>query len=117
MNFQKKLNKLSETDRIKKRYESRKLNPKVQNRYSNNTYNRFVIEEREKLYSLIVKSNFNAVNDLKVIEIGAGGGGNLDLFHSLGIPWKNIYANTLMILNVLFNFMDFDGSAVFVSNL
>ena len=44
-------------------------------------------------YAKIIKDNFPSVNELKVMEIGAGTGSNLLYFKYLGIEWSNIYAN------------------------
>jgi SAM-dependent methyltransferase len=53
--------------------------------------------EREIVYAQIIREMFG--NDLlkqKIIEIGAGTGGNLLFFQYLGFQWENIYANELL---------------------
>ena len=87
---------MKETDRIKKRYQARLDDDRVRKNLDNKVYNRYIINEREKIYEKIIRSKFKDLSDLKFIEIGAGEGYNLPFFHELGIPWENIHANELI---------------------
>ena len=87
---------MSETDEIKRRYEDRKSSTRVLSAQQNKTYGNFILEEREKVYKNVLKNKFDDFSNLKILEIGAGAGGNLDFFQKLGIPWNNIYANELL---------------------
>ena len=60
------------------------------------TYYRRIRDDRETVYRDIVGNHFSNPEQLRFLEIGAGTGGNLGFFHSLGIPWRNIYANELL---------------------
>jgi 2-polyprenyl-3-methyl-5-hydroxy-6-metoxy-1,4-benzoquinol methylase len=83
---------MSETDKIIARYELRKSK-----KYNyNDSYSQFVIREREKIYSLILNKNFPKLNTLKVIEIGAGYGGNIRFFLNAQIQPANLHANELI---------------------
>ncbi len=84
-----------EVQKIEQRYQRRKHNEQVAKNQSNFYYNYNIQIERELKYLEILKKNFNSFNDIKLLEIGAGGGGNLLFFHRAGIPWSNIYANEL----------------------
>jgi SAM-dependent methyltransferase len=88
MNFQ-----AQELEKIKERYAKR----------TNNIYDRhFLIDlrcknEREIIYTQIIRQMFgNDLSKRKIIEIGAGCGGNLLYFKRLGFEWENIYANELL---------------------
>jgi SAM-dependent methyltransferase len=53
--------------------------------------------EREVAYAQIIRQIFgNDLSERKIIEIGAGTGGNLLFFQYLGFQWGNIYANELL---------------------
>jgi SAM-dependent methyltransferase len=86
-----------ETSAIRERYARRD----ARNRGA--IYNRHFLvgmyckNEREIAYAEIIRKFFG--NDLlkrKIIEIGAGTGGNLLFFPYLGFQWGNIYANELL---------------------
>lgn len=81
-----------EVNKIKERYQKRKQHSFSQ--YS--TYTNFIVKKRQKKYKGIICSKFDDVSRLKLIEIGAGGGGNLDFFKELEILPQNIYANELL---------------------
>ncbi|MDR0682303.1 MAG: class I SAM-dependent methyltransferase [Dysgonamonadaceae bacterium] len=54
-------------------------------------------QEREVAYAQIIRQVFgNDLSKRKIIEIGAGTGGNLLFFQYLGFQWGNIYANELL---------------------
>ena len=81
-----------EIDNIKKRYEKRKLNKKVENIW----FFKYVQYERELKYFEIIKDNFTKLKDKTILEIGAGSGDNLIAFKRFGFKWNNIYANELL---------------------
>jgi hypothetical protein len=60
---------MDETQKVKERYEKRKLTKRVENIW----FSKFVQYERELKYFEILKSKFENLNDKKLIEIGAGG--------------------------------------------
>lgn len=59
-------------------------------------YQDFIIAEREKRYTQILKSFSEDLSQLKLMEIGAGYGQNLNHFAHIGLNWDNIYANELL---------------------
>ncbi len=62
----------------------------------NSTYSNFMVKERNKYYTSIIRNNFRNLKEVKILEIGAGSGGNISFFKELGIPAENIYANELL---------------------
>jgi SAM-dependent methyltransferase len=53
--------------------------------------------ERDMVFAQIIRKVFgNDLSKRKIIEIGAGTGGNLLFFQYLGFQWGNIYANELL---------------------
>ena len=87
---------MDEIEKIKQRYESRKVDGAVIKNSANTLFSKYVTEEREKLYASILKFHFKTVESVNLLEIGAGGGANLSFFNSLGINLSNIYANELL---------------------
>ena len=83
---------MSETELVKDRYERRKRN----GIYESKSFVSFVVSEREKIYSKILKSHFAETKNLKMLEIGAGTGSNLSYFLNKGILADNMYANELL---------------------
>lgn len=83
---------MSETEKVKERYERRKSFKKVENIW----FSKFAQCERELKYFEILRNNFNNFNCIKILEIGAGGGDNLLAMKRFGIEWNNIYANELL---------------------
>ena len=87
---------MSEVIKIRQRYDSRKIDKRVQKHYKHFHSYYFIRVERELRFNEILKRKFSEISRLKIIEIGAGNGHNLIFFHRLGIPWKNIWANELL---------------------
>lgn len=81
---------MNEVEKIKKRYEKR---PK--NNFNNSYYFR-ISTERELRYLEIYKKYFDQFETLKIMEIGAGIGGNLLALKRHGFKWDNLYANELL---------------------
>ena len=87
---------MDEIEEIKKRYEARKTNLDLSKYDLSNFYINSIVKERELLYKQIITKYFKHLTNLKVLEIGAGTGGNLTAFIRLGIPTKQIVANELL---------------------
>lgn len=87
---------MDEIEKIKLRYEERKANPLVKRAAGFSIFNAHIKKERESKYLEIIQKEFKDISVLKVIEVGAGGGDNLNFFHSTGIPFKQIWANELL---------------------
>jgi ubiquinone/menaquinone biosynthesis C-methylase UbiE len=83
---------MTETQKVKERYERRKLNKRVESIW----FSKYVQYERELKYFEIIKGNFTDLKDKKILEIGAGSGDNLLAFKRFGFKWQNIYANELL---------------------
>lgn len=81
--------------KIKQAYANRLTNDTIVKKHQG-TYPVFIKEERERLYESILREKYSKIEKLKFLEVGAGKGGNLDFFHSIGIPYSNIYANELL---------------------
>lgn len=78
--------------RIKANYTDRESNPIIENFY----FSHYAKSERELKYLEILRREEREFDNLKILEIGAGGGDNLLYFHRLGVSWNNIYANELL---------------------
>lgn len=78
--------------KIRENYSNREINPILENFY----FIYYAKSERELKYLEILRSIQKDISNLKILEIGAGGGDNLLYFHRLGVPWSNIYANELL---------------------
>ena len=87
---------MNEIEEIKKRYEARKKNMDQSKYDSKNYYINSIVREREILYKQIITNHFNQLNTLKMLEIGAGNGGNINAFRNFGIPANQIVANELL---------------------
>ncbi len=85
-----------ETERLKEVYDKRKSDSRVQYALSSSVYNGFIANEREHIYQKVLTEAFNDLQNINLLEIGAGNGSNLHFFARIGIPWKNIYANELL---------------------
>lgn len=62
---------MSEIDNIKDRYDRRK---KSNCKYENYLLSQYIKFERELKYCEILNRNFKNLNNIKLLEIGAGGG-------------------------------------------
>lgn len=82
-----------ELKNIEARYEKRK-NDSVKEK---NVYANFVVNERNSIYKKIILENFSSVDQVKLLEIGAGGGANINFFKSIQISPNNLYANELLL--------------------
>lgn len=86
----------TETIKMAERYDRRKISDKVKKAMSNFYFNHFVQSERELKYTEIIYKKFKLIDNIKMLEIGAGTGGNIYFFKKLGLKWENIYANELL---------------------
>jgi 2-polyprenyl-3-methyl-5-hydroxy-6-metoxy-1,4-benzoquinol methylase len=87
---------MSETEEIKRRYHERESSKRVHSANQHKTYGNFILQEREKVYEDMLRRRFNDFSAVKILEVGAGSGGNLNFFNKLGIPWTSIHANELL---------------------
>lgn len=81
---------MNEADKVIERYSRREKSN------FNNTYYFHSSSEREVKYLLILKKYFHTFDNLKIMEIGAGIGGNLLALKRHGFQWNNLYANELL---------------------
>jgi SAM-dependent methyltransferase len=93
---------MTELDEIRRRYERRRSN-RSSSGASVDFYEQKIRHEREQFIRRIIEKRFPDTSALKILEIGAGTGGNVPLFLSLGILSENIYLNELLEerLNIL----------------
>jgi len=86
----------NETQKIVNQYERRKNDEKVRRHSENFYFNHYAQSERELIYTEIIKKHFSSPDSIKLLEIGAGTGGNIFIFKRIGFKWENIYANELL---------------------
>jgi len=86
---------MEELEKVKSRYEKRKLNTTAISG-KNAIFVEFVKNEREKVYSDVLNRFAKDVANALIIEIGAGTGGNISFFMKYGFQKQNIYANELL---------------------
>lgn len=88
---------MEETEKIRKRYERRKLSPENA-RYSYfNKGNLFIIQERQrKLLDLLYRQGFGSLREMKILEVGCGTGGWLRDFVQWGAKPENMYGVDLL---------------------
>lgn len=85
----------NEAQNVIDRYERRKANPVPVN--SGNFYfSHYIQAERELKYLEIIKSRFSSLDEVRLLEIGAGIGANLYFFKRIGLSWEHIHANELL---------------------
>ncbi len=83
----------TEPDKVRERYQRRTAKGGAA---AMGGYLVYMVAEREKVYREIVEQYFPDPKQLEILEVGAGGGGNINFFRSLGIPAKHIHANELL---------------------
>ncbi len=86
---------MEELDEIRERYKRRE----VKGDYSGHKaeyYEKRIREEREELIRSIISRKFPETKHLKILEIGAGTGGNVPLYRSLGLKDHQIELNELL---------------------
>lgn len=96
----------SETEKIAKRYEKRSSVS------DNSEFIRNAVAEREKIYSQIIFKEFSAPEKINLMEVGAGGGGNISFFLQCGIKQENIFASELLPQRVQILRKNFPGITI-----
>lgn len=86
----------TETQKIAERYNKRNQSSLVKKNSKHLYFNHFMMSERELIYLEIISRRYTRLDDIKFLEIGAGGGMNLFFFKKIGVTWGNIYANELL---------------------
>ena len=84
---------MSETDKIRERYAKRRhIN------YSDREilFAQYMTEERERIYKRILESRFKNLNEIRLLEVGAGAGANISFFKHLGVNPHFIFANEIL---------------------
>ncbi len=59
-------------------------------------YENQIRKEREDVIRRLIGENYPVVDNLKILEIGAGSGGNVPLYHSMGFSDQQIMLNELL---------------------
>lgn len=85
-----------EADNVKERYKRRQAEKSASLYDVQNPYVKHATREREEVYKQGIFAHFGNIEGLKVIEIGAGAGGNISFFKKLGILPQNIFSNELI---------------------
>lgn len=85
-----------EPDQIRDRYERRMKDASLSSKYGDTYYNREARKERETLFIRELGRKFSSLQNIRLLEIGAGNGSNLGCFHNAGIPWDHIHANEML---------------------
>lgn len=85
-----------EADKVKERYKKRQAEKSASLYDAQRPYVRHSTKEREEAYKQGILAHFGNVDQLRILEIGAGAGGNISFFKKLGIHPKNIFANELI---------------------
>jgi len=85
-----------ELDRIGTVYAKRKVVESKAISTARQRYTAYAIGERDRIITRIMRNAFTSFEDIQMIEIGAGYGGNLWLFKELGLRWEGIWANELL---------------------
>lgn len=83
------------TEAIAQRYERRKNDPRLRGLYAPSAYQRHVTAERQAHYARIIRQLGDPAV-LRLLEIGAGTGGNLPFFLELGLKPEHLQANELL---------------------
>jgi SAM-dependent methyltransferase len=86
----------TESQRVIERYEKRKFDELVNKNLSDIYFSHYIQSERELKYTEILKKRFPSLDTVKLLEIGAGMGGNLFFFKRIGFLWENLYVNELL---------------------
>lgn len=87
--------KVNEIERIRRVFEERDLHSNDHNKRDGLYYDHFYTCEKHLHFKKILGYKGKSFEELKILEIGAGLGGNMLFFKSLGFAWHNIYANEL----------------------
>jgi|SRR5690606_26404592 len=83
------------TKAIAAQYARRRNTPGLKDRYGPGAYTRHLVAEREAHYGRILRQQ-GAPGALRLLEIGAGAGGNIPFFLAFGIDPRKLHANELL---------------------
>lgn len=83
------------TEAITAQYARRGENPRLKDRYGPSAYTRHAVQEREARYARILRQ-LGPPATLRLMEIGAGTGGNIPFFLRLGLVPGQVHANELL---------------------
>jgi len=86
----------TETEKMKERYAKRKADQRVVVHGQASSFIRYSSEEREAIFLNFIKKYLGEPSSIRVLEIGAGGGGNISFFKKIGVPASQIVANELL---------------------
>lgn len=85
---------MTETELIRERYSRRKERKRSGKEI---LFERYMMEERERIYQQILERRFETLSRIRVLEIGAGTGGNIGFFKHAGIVPSRIFANEMLL--------------------
>lgn len=83
-------------DDIATKYEKRKNPDLGKKNKADSIFIQNMVNERNKIFSEITGKYFSNLSELKILEIGAGSGGNLNYFQTMGIQPGNCFANDII---------------------
>ena len=83
-----------ELEEIRLRYKERAAKKSFSS--GDQSFSFYASQERELVYAKLLNELFPDKNDVKLLEIGAGGGNNIKFFHEQGLQWQHLYANELL---------------------
>lgn len=86
----------TETEKIKERYAKRAASKSIAKHSQATSYIEYSSKERERVFERFIRHYVGDPENLRVLEIGAGGGGNISFFKSIGVPANQLYANELL---------------------
>ncbi|MBZ0206434.1 MAG: class I SAM-dependent methyltransferase [Flavobacteriales bacterium] len=83
------------SEAIEAQYERRKNDPRLSGLYAPSAYQRHLTAERQTLYARIIR-HLGDPAEMRLLEIGAGTGGNIPFFLELGFRPEQLHANELL---------------------
>ncbi len=90
------LKPVNEPERIAESYGKRLSSGVIARHAAAFRYNHFARAERELKYSEILMRRFPSLHHIRMLEIGAGTGGNIFIFKQMGLSWDQIIVNELL---------------------
>ena len=83
----------TELEKVRERYQRRTA---AGGNASNTGFQTRMVAERERIYREVLNAYCPSKIEAEILEVGAGGGGNIDFFKSYGIAPEHIHANELL---------------------